>query len=263
MTTALSLITQALKSVGVLGVGQTALAEDVNDGLTSLKQMLAQWQVRRWLVPSLQDIYALGNNQVSNKIGVGQYYSVPRPDKIQAAYLRLNSTATENNFPDFSADYSDDFSTTGQPSTTTAQTVDYPLQQVFAYEDYSRIALKGMNSFARVFFYDAQYPYGNVFIWPIPSPSYEVHLIIKSDIPDVTNLTSEIILPPEYEEAIWTNLAIRMCTTYQISASKELVALAKVALNTIKNANAQIPSLVMPNGLVTVGSYNIYSDSVY
>ena len=265
MTTALELISQAQRATGVLGVGQTMLTEDTNDAFKMLKQMLAQWQKRRWLVPALRDIYNVGNNLVSNKIGNAEYYNVPRPDKIQSAYVRLNSTNLPSSFPDFNNYFNNDFnSQTALPeSTVTAQTVDYPLQQVFAYEDYSRIALKGMNSFPRLFFYDAQYPSGNVFIWPIPSPRYEVHLIVKVQLQSITSLTDEFILPEEYEEAMWTNLAIRLCAAYQLSASRELVTLAKVALNTIKNANAQVPELVMPSGLVITGSYNIYSDTVF
>ncbi|UIY28698.1 hypothetical protein LZK73_18380 [Neorhizobium galegae] len=43
MTTARALITLAMKDAGVLGVGQTPLSEDMNDGLTNLNAMVAQW----------------------------------------------------------------------------------------------------------------------------------------------------------------------------------------------------------------------------
>lgn len=264
MTTAGDLIRQAQKAIGVLGVGQTMLAEDTNDAFRSLQQMLAQWQKRRWLVPSLRDIYKFGNGQVSNTICEGGYFPVPRPDKIQAAYVRLNSTGVPSAFPDFNNDFGNDFSVegVGAPSTATSQTVDYQLAQLFSYEDYSRVTLKGLNSFPYAFFYDAKYPTGNIYIWPIPSASYEIHLIIKSTLQTFSNLTDEVLLPPEYEEAIYMNLAIRLAVIYQTLASRELVALAKVALNTIKNANAQIPELGMPRGLITSGPYNFYSDQV-
>jgi hypothetical protein len=261
MTTARDVINQSLKAVGTLGVGQTALAEDVNDAFRMLQQMLAQWQKRRWLVPALRDIYGIGNNLERNTIGAGGYYNITRPDKIQSAYVRLNSTASENNYPDFSGDFNEDFNTTGQPNTTTSQTVDFPLAQLFAYEDYSRIALKGLNSFPQYFFYDAAFPMGNLFVWPIPSPSYEVHLIVKTDLPVYTNLNDDIDLPPEFEEAIWTNLTVRLAAAYNKDVSRVVVALAKSSLNTIRNANTQIPRLVMPPALVNVGNYyNFFSD---
>jgi hypothetical protein len=264
MTTALDLISQAQRAIGVLGVGQTMLAEDINDGFSCLKQMIAQWQKRRWIVPSLRDIYMPGNSQVSNTIGVGGYFPVPRPDKIQAAYVRLNSTNSPSAFPDFNGDFNNDFNNDpdSPPTTATSSTVDYQLSQLFSFEDYSRIKLKGLNSFPYAFFYDAAYPKGNLFVWPIPSAIYEVHVIIKSSLQVFENLNDEILLPGEYEEAIYLNLAIRLAVQYQTSASKELVALAKVALNTIKNANAQVPELGMPRDLVVNGPYNFFSDQV-
>lgn len=158
MTTARDFITLAMKEAGVLGVGQTLLAEDVNDGMTLLNMMLSEWQASRWLVPSLYDISAAGNNAKSNLIGPGQYYNAARPDKIQAAYFKqLNGGGASNE-------------------------VSFPLIPIWSYEDYSLLALKNLNSWPQFFFYDNAFPYGNVFIWPIPGPQYEVHLILKSPI---------------------------------------------------------------------------------
>jgi hypothetical protein len=95
MTTARELINLAAKEAGILGVGQTLLAEDINDCFTLLTRMLAQWQKRRWLVPGLTQVSAIGNGLKSNKIGPGQYYNAIRPDKILAAYfLQTNTTGT-------------------------------------------------------------------------------------------------------------------------------------------------------------------------
>lgn len=280
MTTALDLITQALKATGVVGVGQTPLAEDVNDSLLNLKQMMAQWQRRRWMIPSLQDIAMFGNNQVSNTIGIGGYYNYPRPDKILAAYVRLYATQNFNG-SDFNNDFNTDFGPQNgqttqsgsdynndfnsdfgpQPGQALNLPVDYKLRQIFSYEDYSTLALKSLNSFPFMFFYDNAYPMGNVFIWPVPNQSYQIHLIIKTVLTVPTNVTDVMMIPEEYEEVIWTNLAVRLCINYQLSASPELKAIAKVALNTIKNSNAQIPSLSMPTGLRNE-NYNIFNDSI-
>ncbi len=155
MTTARDIINQSMKSIGVLGLGQTLNAEDINDGFTRLQNMVNQWQVKRWLVPSLYDIAMIGNNEKSNRIGPGQYWNTLRPDKIMAAYfIQLNSGVSSP--------------------------VSFPLYPLFSYEDYSRISLKELNSWPTRYFYDNQFPYGNVFIWPIPTPSYEIHLILKS-----------------------------------------------------------------------------------
>lgn len=158
MATAREFVTLAMKEAGVLGLGQTLNAEDINDGFTLLNRMLAQWQKRRWLVPNLYDVSAIGNGLKSNPIGPGQYYNAARPDKIQAAYFKqLNGGGGSSQ-------------------------VSYPLIPIWSYEDYSRIALKELQSWPVYYFYDAAFPYGNVYIWPVPTSAYEIHLICKGPI---------------------------------------------------------------------------------
>lgn len=318
MPTVRSFIELALKEAGVLGVGQTPLAQDTNDTFVLLQRMIAQWQRRRWLVPGLTEVIKLGNNQKSNTIGPGQYYNCPRPDKIEAGwFVQVN---------------------TGQ------NPVSIPLTQIFSYQDYSRIAIKELNSFPQSFFYDAHFPYGNIFIWPIPSAIYQIHLLIKEIIGFATGLlagetltagaaytngnyvnvpltggtgtgaqanisvvgnviTSVVVIlpgsnyvigdvlsaaaadiggtgagftwqvdslqgtvdsdfnmPPEYDEALHYNLAIRLCSMYKRPASKETLGLAKSSLNTIRNANTQISTLRIPAN-ITGGykGFNIYN----
>src|SRR6266404_927909 len=122
MSTARQFIELSLKETGVLGVGQTPLAEDINDAFTLLHRMLSQWQKRRWIVPNLIDISAKGNGLKSNLIGPGQYYNMARPDKIQAAYFKqLNGGGSSNE-------------------------VSYPLDPIWSYEDYSLVSLKNLTT---------------------------------------------------------------------------------------------------------------------
>jgi hypothetical protein len=228
MTTARDIIQLTLKQVGVLGIGQTANAEDTNDAFVVLKDMLGQWGKKRWIVPMLIDVEADGNDSISNPIGTGQYYNTPRPDKIQSAYFTQKNDGPNN--------------------------VSYPLQLIWSYEDYAQIALKSLNSFPTALFYDAAFPYGNVFVYPIPGPRYEIHLIVKGDLGFPLDLDSELILPPEYNEAIRYNLAIRLCSMYTYPVDPVAAALAKLSLNTIKLANAQIPTLEMPASLYGRGN---------
>lgn len=167
MTTAREVIELALQEAGVVGLGQTANSEDINKCFKLLHNMLAQWQKRRWMVPNLIDVYATGNSIKSNLIGPGQYYNAARPDKIQAAYFKQINVGQASN------------------------DVSYPLIPIWSYEDYAeKIQLKNLNSWPKYYFYDGAFPYGNVFIWPIPSSSYEIHLILKGPIDFVTELSS-------------------------------------------------------------------------
>jgi hypothetical protein len=237
MTTARDLITLSLKDAGIVGVGQTANAEDINDGLTRMNAMIAQWSRRRWLVYHLVDVVFPATGALSYSIGVGGDINTNRPDQIESGFFR-------------------------QTVGTIPNQVDYPLQILTSRENYNLISLKSLNSFPQYLFYDSGWPLGHVFIWPLPSNLYEVHLSIKATLQQVGNLTDDIDFPPEYEEALRLNLSVRLRVAYQMPPDPGLNALAKVALNTIKNANAQVPTLQLPGRLVGRRlPYNLYSDS--
>lgn len=181
-TTVRDIITLALKEAGVISMGQTANDEDINDGFTLFSRMLAQWQNKRWLVPGLTDISAVANGSISNTIGSGQYYNTLRPDKILSAYFKqLNSGD-----------------------------VSYPLTPIWSREDYSKIALKSLNSWPSYYFYDNAFPIGNVFIWPVPSSTYEIHLIVKMPINVTTAIESGTISDggAGYIDGVYTNIAL-------------------------------------------------------
>lgn len=236
MTTARDLINDSLKDAGAIGVGQTALAEDINDGLKRLNAMLAQWSRQRWLVYHLIDVAFTADGSLNYSIGAGGDLNYPRPDRIEAAFFRQIAGVPGNQ-------------------------VDYPLGVLNSREDYNRIALKGMQSFPSVVFYDSGYPLGYVYIWPVPTDLYEIHLSLKATLTAFANLNSDVNLPPEYEEALRVNLAVRLRVKYQMPIDGQLIGLAKSALNVIRNSNAQIPSLQMPRDLVRGGgNYNIFSD---
>jgi hypothetical protein len=247
MTTARDLITLALKQAGILGVGQTPLAEDTNDCFTLLQQMIGQWQIKRWLVPALMDIFTIGNSAKSNPIGPGQFWNVPRPNDIKGGYIKqLNTGITP---------------------------VSLPLRKIFSYEDYIQIAVKDLNSLPTRFFYDAQWPIGNIYLFPIPNNTYECHLLVETQLgwplpatnpPTAgTGLDTLFSLPLEYQEAIFYELSIRISAMYQYTASIETLRLAKIAMNAIRVNNTQIPKLGMPRALKRGKSFNIFNADGY
>ena len=241
------LITFSLKATGVIGVGQTALAEDNADAFSALNGMLAQWNRKRWLIWHLIDVAFVTTGAQSYSVGPGGNFNTPRPDRLEAAFFRQ----IVNDFPD---------------------QVDYPLTILEAREDYNTIALKTLGSWPRWIFYDSAYSQattpsfcGFVYPWPVPQASlYELHLSLKETLTQFTSYTQQINLPPEYTEALWTNLTIRLGAIYPgAQVTQSVQDLAKASLSTIRGANAQIPRLRMPNGLLSNDKYNIFSDQTY
>lgn len=70
-TTVGDLCTAALQECGRLGVGQTALADDINKAWARLQWMLQEWERKRWLVYHLRTYSVVATGQQSYTFGPG------------------------------------------------------------------------------------------------------------------------------------------------------------------------------------------------
>jgi hypothetical protein len=236
MVTPLDIITQSLKKAGILGVGQSASAEDANDAFLDLNDMIAQWARKRWLMWHLIDVAKVSTGAMSYTVGPGGDFNTPRPDRLEAAFFRQIIPSQPNQ-------------------------IDYPLEIIEARETYNNISLKSLKTFPYAIFYDAAFPTGIVYPWPVPQANiYEIHLTLKDTLTQFTTLTQNIIMPPEYIAAMKFNLSIRLRQAYMLPADPILIGLAKDSLNVIRGANTQVATLNMPSDLMRSNGYNIYSD---
>lgn len=236
MTTAVDLITLALKDIGALGVGQAISAEDTADALATLNMMLDTWQIERLMVYHLIDTAKQSTGAQSYTVGVGGDFNITRPIKINAAYARLQSSGA-------------------------GSAVDYRISMIDAREDYSRISLKTLSSFPEWAFYDSAFPLGNLFLYPVPNSSYELHIVTMDVLPQFPTAATVINLPPGYKAAIRFNLAVWLGGSYQLDVPGSIQKLAASTKRSIRRMNNQIPQLTMPRGLMTKSRYNIYSDN--
>jgi len=154
VSTARELCIDALKECGQLGVGQTPLAEDINDAFTRLQRMLATWQKQRWLVPSLQDIQFDGDGSKFYTVGLGGDINIIPPSDVKGGYVIQRNTGSTP--------------------------VSLPLRKIFSYENYIQITVKDLTSLPTTFFYDNGYPLAKLYPWPKASNQYELHFIIQS-----------------------------------------------------------------------------------
>lgn len=244
VTTAADIVRLALKDAGVLGVGQTASAEDTNDVFDTLNMMLAMWSIKRWLVYHLLDLSLVSTGAQTYTIGPGGNINTgtsQRPDRLEDGcfFRQLVSSSSPNQ-------------------------IDYPLQILQSREDYSRIALKQLETFSDYIFYDPVMPLGVLYPWPVPNPAYyEIHVLVKDQLQQFTNLATDINLPNQYIAAMRYNLGATIRPLYQMPPDPTLTTLALTSLNVIKNSNAAIPRLRMPIGLGNGGLWNVYGDRRY
>jgi hypothetical protein len=216
------LITFVLRASGINGVGQTPSAEDSNTGLDMLRMLIAEWQRKRWMIWNLPEVSLVSTGANSYSIGPGQDFDTARPDKIHAAWCRLQPFDGPN-------------------------PVDLPLSIIEAKEDWATIGIKDLKSLPAAVFYDSSWPIGQIYFWPVPpAASYEMHLVVKASLPTYTTLTDPLALPPEYMGAVMWSMCVRMQMAYGLPARSDHVAAMKEAINTISLANSQIGLLSMP-----------------
>ncbi len=241
VTTPGDIIRLVLKDTGVLGIGQSANAEDTNDVFDTLNMMLGEWNSKRFLLFHLIDVSFVSTGAQSYTVGLGGDFNTPRPDRLEdGCFFRQLIQASSPNM------------------------IDYPLSILESREDYSRIGLKQLLTIPQFIFYDPAYPLGVVYPWPIPQASlYEIHLLLKSQLSQFANLADDINLPAQYYGAIRYNLAARVRAMYQLPPDPTVTSLAMDSLSVIRNMNAAVPRLRMPGGIQRGAKYNIYSDQRY
>lgn len=230
-----NLIALALRTSGALGIGQTANAQDTADAKTCLNSMLSTWQVKRWLVPGLSDVWIASTGAQSYSVGVGADFDIIRPDRIEKAFARQNYGAMP-------------------------YTLDWTVQSIEAHEDYADIGLKmlgySQNGVPGYVFYDSSYPLARVYFWPVPSTRYELHLLVKASIiPVPADTTVEIEIPVEYDRALIYGLASDMVALMGLKPRPDIEAKARGALAAVRGANLQVPLLRLPPGLAGYSGY--------
>lgn len=199
---------------------------DMNDALSLLVMMLAQWQRKRWLTWNETETATVATGNQWYSVGPGGDFNLPRPDKIHAAFCRLMPFNGPN-------------------------PVDLPLGIIEAPEDYAALTIKDLKSLPSAVFYDSAFPVGRVTFWPVPPAGlYELHLFTKSALPVYLTLDDQLNLPPEYLDAAVNNLALRIvAATPGAQPSPLLLGQARASLETIKLANSQIATLGLPGFL--------------
>ena len=245
-TTMQDIVLASLKECGAIGVGQTPLAEDVNDAWARLQWMLMQWERKRWLVYHLVNLSKVATGARSYTVGPGGDFDVGspgvRPGKLSAAFTRQLFNQPGN-------------------------AVDYHLEILQSREDYDWITLKGLISGpGEAAFLDTDWPLANLYVWPLPQAGiYEIHISIHAQLTSQMALTTVFHLPYEYYLAMMYNLAVRLRPKYRMGTypGDPLPGMAKDSLMVVRVPNAQVAKLRMPNTLRRTGLYNIFSDRPY
>ena len=185
MTTAQDIIQDALEMLGVYAAGETMSNADAQRGLTRLNNMLDSWSNE-----SLS-CYAIIEQTGTLQVGVSRYtigsggtFNMTRPLKINLGPGAATFQDSNNNNFDIEVVTQDQWNLIGNRAVT--------------------------SNIPDTLFYDPQYPLGVINIFPVPNIGGTLLWDSYLQLTDFTSLTTVLSLPPGYELAIKTNLAVHM-----------------------------------------------------
>lgn len=227
MASALDLITSSLRLAGVVASGETPTADEANDAIGVLNDMLSAW--------ALQNLMCYRNdNQQFNLVGGQQSYTIGPA----ANFATDRPVAIEGSFVTYGG-------------------LDFPLRPLTT-DEWNSIALKSFSaSIPNSLYYVPTHPQGVIWLWPAPSLAIPITLSVSMQFSALTSLAQSISYPPGYAKALRYCLAVELSLEFGREPSPLMVGIATQELGNIKAANAQSPSMVFDRALTGGASVSI------
>lgn len=213
------IITQAMQEIGAIDPNEVPQGPEMASGLIKLNRMLDAWNTdKRYVWTEEFDQYPITPNLQPHTIGPsGTFVVNQRPVKLMSAQIILQNNTPSNN-------------------------IRYPINirddQWWAQK--SAYAVTG--TLPTDLYYSSDWPNGSLFLWPVPTVAYLLELVTWTIINQV-KLTDSMCLPPGYSDAVIYSLAISLCPSYEKPASRELILLAKTAMDRIFSPNIDSPRI--------------------
>jgi len=231
--TARDIITAALKSIRVLGVGDTLLYEDANDAFDRLNDWLDGLALERLTIFYVtRSVVPLQSGKASYTVGVGGEISIVRPTEIEAAGLIQDRTAV----PPY----------------------EQPLE-IWTDQRWQGCRQKDLQStYPQAIYYDHNWQsgIGRIYLWPVPNTS-NTQLILYSPIAltEFATLDTRYTFPPGYRRFIRTNFAAEIASEYGKQLTADQVAAARHAKAQVKRGNVRPAELRVDAALIKGGDF--------
>lgn len=226
MTTALDIITDAMRESGILTLQETPSNDEAVAGLSRLNRLVRNWSNTGNLAfERVTESFPLSNQVISYTIGSGGDFDTARPQKIVQAHVQQGS-------------------------------VDYALN-IVSDKVYQSVIYKTIGGLPEMLNFTNEFPLATINIYPSPGSLYTLVLTSEKPLTEYATLSTSVSLPPGWEDALVSNLSLKLSPIYGQPVTPEMVAAAKeskamISLNALRNN----PMENQPTGFI---NNNIYS----
>lgn len=202
------LVRRAMRLLGVIATGETPTADEMNDGLGSINDLLQNLSLQNLAVfGSSVETFATIAGQAIYTIGPGGVWNTNRPVRIAG-----DGICTFNG-------------------------VDFPVSPM-GQGEYDAIGLKTQQQpIVEKYLYVNDYPLGIITLWPVPSGIVNIGLNTDRILTQVDSISTPMIFPPGYLLMFRYALAILLAPDYGVQITPEISGPASKALADIKRAN--------------------------
>jgi hypothetical protein len=223
-TTALDIVADALRELGVLASGEVASAGEALSGLAALNRMVDGWAAERLTMYTVsRTTYALVSGTQVYTVGTGGNFNVARPVFV------------------------DHFSVYDSAVTPNAEV------QLEAFTDDSWAVLpeKSTPGTPSAYYYNGTFATGSLSLWPKPNVSGLVGVLYAPlQVSEFALLSTAVSLPPGYRRMLVKGLAVEMGPSYDKPLSQELYTQAREAKMVVKNANVRMRDMSIDSSML-------------
>src|SRR6185437_12004235 len=176
--TVLDLITSALRSLVVLGSGETPTSDEAQDALSIFNLMVDSWNAERLTIFTIpMQEFSITTNQQTYTLGPGGTLNLSVwPSRVERyGIVNLNNPA---------------------------QPLELPLEML-TVDQWAAIPVKQISSTLPTKIYDdGAFPLRNVSFWPIPATAVNLRVYYWSALSGAASLQTVLAQPPGYVEAL-------------------------------------------------------------
>jgi hypothetical protein len=118
--------------------------------------------------------------------------------------------------------------------------------------------VKSAGGIPGVLWANAQYPNSTITLFPVPAVAMTLNLVSQKAFKSFATLTTNVALPPGYEDLITYNLAVRTAPEFDVDTPPDVKQMAASTMRAMKRINTVVPVMNLPVEVLPMGGGTPY-----